>query len=226
MKFIDGEYRQNRLGNSFYRKVFFPLNEYHGDVQVSEGLTVEKEDFSFLAGEKLSASKEQLLFIDTETTGLAGGAGTFAFLIGMGFWTPEGFAVEQFFMRDFDEEPALLEEFQNALKPFSVLVSYNGRSYDLPLLNSRFITNRMRNPSASWPHIDLLYYTRSLWKRRIGDCSLGNLERQILGVGRTGDIPRLVDSPGVFPNLSVGATLKKFFRFFIIMHVIFYRWLF
>ena len=188
-EFIDGEYRKNELGVSFYRRVIFPMDSNHGDVPVSQGMTLKNEDCSYLSGEDISVEQDQLLFIDTETTGLAVGAGTFAFLIGIGFWTPEGFIVDQFFMRDFDEEPALLEEFKSALEPFSVLVSYNGKSYDLPLLNARFITNRMRNPSASWPHIDLLHHTRALWKRRLGDCSLGNIETEILGVHRTGDIP-------------------------------------
>ena len=94
-------------------------------------------------------------------------------------------------MRDYDEEPALLsalaERFQQ--EDFDGVVTYNGRCFDIPLLTARFITNRQRDRIAGLPQIDLLYAVRQLWKLKYGDCSLGNIEKCVLGVRRTGDIP-------------------------------------
>ena len=201
-EFLDGHYVTNELGTSFHRTVVFPLDSFHGETPIRDGLTLEKPHIENLLGEGISGGREKLFFFDTETTGLAGGTGTVPFLLGIGYWTEESFVVEQFFMRDFDEEPSQLTAFIEKIKNFSdsgkgVLVTYNGKGFDFPLISTRFITNRMKNPMNSWPHLDLLFYTRRLWKKRLGDCSLGNIEKHILGVKRTGDIPGWL-IPGVF----------------------------
>jgi uncharacterized protein YprB with RNaseH-like and TPR domain len=150
----------------------------------------------FAAGEEaIEGDRPHLVYLDTETTGLAGGAGTFAFLVGLGYWrrreAGEEFVVEQFFMRDYDEEPALLAALDERIQEqhFEGLVPYNGRCFDIPLLITRFISNRRRDRLARLPHLDLLYPVRQLWKLKHGDCSLGNIEKQVLGVRREGDIP-------------------------------------
>ncbi|MBV8818189.1 MAG: ribonuclease H-like domain-containing protein, partial [Acidobacteriaceae bacterium] len=128
-------------------------------------------------------------FLDTETTGLAGGAGTYAFLIGVGSVTTNGFLVRQFFMREFAEETSLLLGLSEYLKGFDVLITYNGKTYDQPLLETRYRMARTRPPFAAMNHLDLLFGARRLWKLRFDRCRLVDLEYQILGIEREGDLP-------------------------------------
>jgi uncharacterized protein len=132
---------------------------------------------------------EKWCFLDTETTGLAGGSGTYAFLVGVGSITPQGFRVHQFFMRDFSEEASSLSALNEHLKQFEVLITYNGRTFDQPLLETRFRMVRQRTPFTSLEHLDLLFGSRRLWNLRFDSCRLVELENQILGVERQGDLP-------------------------------------
>jgi hypothetical protein len=128
-------------------------------------------------------------FLDTETTGLAGGTGTCAFLVGVGRITPEGLRVRQFFMRDYGEEASSLDALTRHLEPFRVLITYNGRTFDQPLLETRYRMNRAPTPFARFEHVDLLHGARKLWKLRFDSCRLVELENRILGVERHGDAP-------------------------------------
>ncbi len=128
-------------------------------------------------------------FLDTETTGLAGGSGTYAFLIGIGRITAQGFRVRQFFMREFGEEASQLSAVFEHLKEFEVVITYNGRTFDQPLLETRFRMVRQRSPFSALEHLDLLHGARRLWKLRFDSCRLVDLENQILGVERQGDLP-------------------------------------
>ena len=130
----------------------------------------------------------KILYLDTETTGL-GGSGTVAFLVGMGYLTDNGFEVHQFLMRDYPEEPFLLKHVAAGLGKFDVLCTFNGTTFDVPLLESRFLMNRMDRECLEMPHIDLLHMCRRLWKLRLGRCNLGRLEEVILGSPRTDDLP-------------------------------------
>jgi uncharacterized protein len=138
---------------------------------------------------QIECEPSQIVFLDTETTGLSGGTGTYAFLVGIGSWQPSGFLVEQFFMRDFDEEGALLSSLEERLSQVEILITFNGKCFDLPLLESRFVMHRRGWPLAQRTHLDLLHPSRRLWKLRLRDCSLSNLERHLLGVEREGDVP-------------------------------------
>ena len=130
----------------------------------------------------------RILYLDTETTGL-GGSGTVAFLVGMGFLPDNGFEVHQFLMRDYPEEPYLLKHVAAGLGRFDVLCTFNGTTFDVPLLESRFLMNRMDRNCLDLPHLDLLHMCRRLWKLRLGRCNLGRLEEVILGKPREEDIP-------------------------------------
>jgi uncharacterized protein YprB with RNaseH-like and TPR domain len=133
---------------------------------------------------------ESFTFLDTETSGLAGGTGTYAFLIGVGRFTKTGFRLSQYFMRDPFEEPAQLAAVLGALEDSKVLVTYNGKSFDVPLLNTRFISNGEPPPLKSSAHIDLLHLARRLWRDRLESRTLGSIEENILGAKRTEeDIP-------------------------------------
>jgi len=130
----------------------------------------------------------RILYLDTETTGL-GGSGTVAFLVGLGWLTDDGFEVHQFLMRDYPEEPYLLKHVAAGLDRFDVLCTFNGTTFDVPLLESRFLMNRMDRSCLDLPHLDLLHMCRRLWKLRLGRCNLGRLEEVILGKPRVDDIP-------------------------------------
>jgi len=129
---------------------------------------------------------EKWLFLDTETTGLAGGTGTYAFLTGIGWWDAGGLQVEQFFMRDFTEEHSVLCELAERIAERPVLVTFNGKTFDWPLLESRFtMTRRIPAPKLA-AHLDLLHPARALWKLRLGSVRLTDLERQVLDAERLG----------------------------------------
>ena len=121
-----------------------------------------------------------LLFIDTETTGLSGGTGTYPFLVGIGYFTETGFRVEQYFMNDLSAELQMLEIIISKFNSKTILVSYNGKSFDVNLLNTRFISNGINYPIKNLQHIDLLHLVRRLWKGSFGSCSLQNIEKFVL----------------------------------------------
>src|ERR1700761_5879302 len=126
------------------------------------------------------------LFLDTETTGLSGGTGTYAFLIGLAWWDSGGLQVEQLFMRDFHEEHSILHELSARLAERPVLVTFNGKSFDWPLLENRFtMTRAIKTPKLA-AHLDLLHPSRALWKLRLGSVRLVELERHVLDAPRLG----------------------------------------
>lgn len=129
------------------------------------------------------------LFIDLETTGLSGGTGTFAFLIGLGHVELDQIVVRQYLLPDFQYEWLMLKFIENNLENFENLVSFNGKSFDIPLLRNRFVLNRMETILDELPHIDILHASRRLWKRRLKTCDLQNLEYVILGQERLHDVP-------------------------------------
>ncbi|HOV74310.1 MAG TPA: ribonuclease H-like domain-containing protein [Candidatus Hydrogenedentes bacterium] len=129
------------------------------------------------------------LFLDVETTGLAGGTGTVPFLVGAGFFDNGVFRLEQTFMRDFDEEEPMLRYLGALFARGTSIVTFNGKSFDVPLLRTRFIAHRLPFRLDGIPHFDLLHAVRRIWKLRVKDCSLGNIERAVLGLERRGDVP-------------------------------------
>ena len=132
---------------------------------------------------------ERALFIDTETTGLAGGTGTYAFLVGCGWLEDGALRVEQYFMRDHADEPAMMAHLGRLISRFDWTVSFNGKSFDLPLLRTRFIMNRTRTALDALGALDLLHVARRLWRYQLPRRDLGTLEREILGVERELDVP-------------------------------------
>ena len=177
-------------GRHYETEKLYERHRRHGSIGIAD-----LEDMSadllepISSGQIRSIPVEKWCFLDTETTGLAGGSGTYAFLIGVGRVTPEGFRIRQFFMREFGEEPSQLSALQEHLKQFEVLITYNGRTYDQPLLETRFRMVRQRPPFSALEHLDLLFGARRLWNLRFDSCRLVDLENQILGVERQGDLP-------------------------------------
>lgn len=144
---------------------------------------------SFSAAEREGETTlDSLLFFDTETTGL-GGAGAVPFLVGFGSLTNEGFEVRQYLLPDYSDEAAMFEHVLNEFGPQTTLVSYNGLAFDVNLLRDRMIVNRVAREIPAADHFDLLHSTRRLWRRRLADCRLTNVERELFGFFRDDDIP-------------------------------------
>ncbi len=133
---------------------------------------------------------DQFVFLDTETTGLAGGTGTYTFLVGVGRFLQDEFHLAQFFLQDPVEESAQLAALEEFLAPCKAVVSFNGKSFDIPLLNTRFLLHGWPPPLADLSHLDLLHLARRLWKTRLPSRALGDLEADILGTTRSDqDVP-------------------------------------
>lgn len=141
-----------------------------------------------LPGEGGSADLRQV-YIDTETTGLSGGSGTLAFLVGVAIVDAQAIELTQFLLTRFGAEAAMLNAFAESLSPADRLVSYNGKSYDLPLLIARFRMQGLPHPFDTLPHLDLLHPVRRLFSRRWEDCRLLSLEQKLLGFNRVDDLP-------------------------------------
>ncbi len=136
----------------------------------------------------------RLLFFDTETTGLAGGTGTRAFMVGAADWHVaedgrEGLRVRQITIASLAAEAAMLHEFARWLGPHTVLSSYNGRCYDAPLLKTRYRLARMTDPLRALDHVDLLFPARRYWRGRWENCRLATIEHRVLGILREDDLP-------------------------------------
>jgi uncharacterized protein len=134
------------------------------------------------------ADPERWLFLDTETTGLAGGSGTYAFLVGIAWWEGGGLEIEQLFMREYSEERSLLLALRERIAERPVLVTFNGKSFDWPLLETRYRMSRKISVPALAAHLDLLHPARNLWRLRLGSVRLSELERHVLGRERGTDV--------------------------------------
>jgi uncharacterized protein YprB with RNaseH-like and TPR domain len=197
---VPGRFQETPRGEVFLVEKRYPLEHRHGcaTLLVTAPLRVIAE----WAREPRLANAEldSFAFLDTETTGLAGGTGTYAFLVGVGRYDGEEFHLAQFFMRDPIEEPALLTALAEFLQPCQALVTFNGKGFDVPLLNARYIANGERPHLASIAHLDLLPLARRLWRSRLPSRALGYLEEHILGLTRTQeDVPSWV-----IPSLYFG----------------------
>jgi uncharacterized protein YprB with RNaseH-like and TPR domain len=187
---INGQVVSTAGGEHFETEKLYESHRRHGSMDISNLIELPEDLLESLSGGAiLKSHPKRWAFLDTETTGLAGGAGTYAFLIGVGSIDEEGFRVRQFFMRDFGEEPSLLARLSEYLSQFDVLITYNGKTYDVPLLETRYRMVRSRPPFARLAHLDLLHGARRLWKLRLDSCRLVDLENRILGLEREGDLP-------------------------------------
>lgn len=155
------------------------------------------------SADRALASHERLLFLDTETTGLGSGAGNVPFMIGIGFYEGGTFVVRQLLARHAGEEAAMLAYLRGLLPRFSHIVTYNGRTFDWPVLQSRFVLNRLELEDC-YIQLDLLYMSRSLWRYSLESCRLGHVEEKKLGVARQSDIPGSLAPVLYFQYLAEG----------------------
>ncbi|MBO4367233.1 MAG: ribonuclease H-like domain-containing protein [Clostridia bacterium] len=147
---------------------------------------------------------ERILFLDTETTGLSGGVGTVAFLLGLGWVRGTDFHTRQILMKDYASEDMLIGELTRAAEDFDMVVTFNGNTFDLPLLNTRCTMNRREYPLEDMDTLDLLKHSRRLWKRRLGSVRLTRLEEEILGYEREADLPGSEAPERYFEYLRTG----------------------
>jgi len=177
----------NRYGQYVLVRHWFSSPEYCDISEVSLELLSRGRDQGLSKGMLAALSDpSKWLFLDTETTGLAGGTGTYAFLIGLAWWDAGALQVEQFFMRDFGEEHAILHEVAARIAERPVLVTFNGKAFDWPLLENRFTMTRSIVVPRLAAHLDLLHPARALWKLRLGSVRLVELERHVLDAARLG----------------------------------------
>ena len=178
----------------------------HGRVTVADGLPPSEGVWPALDLLARTACRQGLVFVDLETTGLAGGAGTYAFLVGCGWFDGGTFRVRQYLMSSVAGERALLTALIEVARESGTVVTYNGKTFDLPLIETRYLFHRMESPFAGMPHVDMLHPARRLW-RPLGDaprpagsddgrvsafesaCRLTTLERTQCGFEREGDVP-------------------------------------
>lgn len=182
---VDITTRENAFGKALFTENVVPWDYQHGIVNFSDDFDTTRLMECGRIELSIPTDMDQFLFFDTETTGLAGGAGTFAFLIGIGFWKNKEFHLVQFFLPEPIEESAMLASFDEIISSFRVLVSFNGKSFDAPLLNARHILNGIQPPFSGKSHLDLLHLARRLWRNRLPSRALGDLEKDILIYPRT-----------------------------------------
>ncbi len=195
MEQVEGDW-----GPYLLRMVRYPLAHQQGRVSLGDLLGLPPEAAAQLARD---FDFRQVVFLDTETSGLASGAGAIVFLTGVGVFEEDAYVVRQYFARNPAEERAYLPDLARFIEAGGGLVTFNGRSFDWPLLRSRFILSGIRPPDED-PHVDLLHLARRLWRPRLGACNFGNLERRILAYQRSGlDIPSYM-IPGMWFNFARG----------------------
>jgi len=219
---VPGEEIENENGTCYVATERYRLNETRGAYPLANLLTHHPSTFAAFHptfGLQETIDFKQALFIDTETTGLGSGAGVYAFMVGVGTFeladdgaddarhavgqapppTPSHFVVRQYFMRNPGEEGALMLALTELLDSYAMSVTFNGRTFDLPLLRTRLRQTQHMYPElrgsgrlleGTRPHLDLLHPARRIWKRRLQSCRLINLEAEILGMSRSGeDVP-------------------------------------
>jgi uncharacterized protein YprB with RNaseH-like and TPR domain len=183
-------------GALYLAEEWWPLDHRHGRLALGEALSLSAPGLSRLTPGLSSLDLAAAAFLDVETTGLVGGTGTYVFLVGLGTFEPAGgpsgdgaFRLRQFFLADVPDERVMLAAVAEALMGCRALVSFNGRQFDLPLLETRLTLSRLPALPPGLPHLDLLYPARRLYRRRLPCCRLASLEDALLGLEREDDVP-------------------------------------
>jgi hypothetical protein len=192
---LDGQWHE-RNGQRFLvvDRTYVP-GYRHGSMVLADGLPPSAGVWprlsllgTFAPSHPRTPAPAHLLFVDLETTGIAGGAGTYAFLVGCGWFAGGAFRTRQFFLSSFTAERALLEALGEVAASAGTVVSYNGKSFDLPLIETRFALHRLSSPFGELPHIDMLHPARRMWRGVDAACRLSSIEESLCGYVREGDV--------------------------------------
>jgi uncharacterized protein YprB with RNaseH-like and TPR domain len=184
-KVVTGTYRSGLTGETFVAESTFDPGYHHGQAAIRPDASFDVLAAWAREPRFLKLSLESYAFLDTETSGLAGGTGTYAFLVGVGRFMDGAFHLEQFFMRDPAEEAGMLEALAEFLAPTQALVTFNGKAFDAPLLRTRYLLHNIPLPFEDYAHLDLLPLARRLWRDRLPSRALKYIEENVLSAPRT-----------------------------------------
>ena len=184
---VAGAFHPTQLGEGFVAQQSYTSEYRHGLCSLISPLPISVISQWARDARISDIPLSEFAFLDTETSGLSGGTGTYAFLVGVARFVDGQFLLQQFFMRDPAEEPALLEGLSNFLAPCKALVTFNGKAFDAPLLTTRYSMHRIPVPYRDYSHLDLLPLARRLWRDRLPSRALKYLEENILGLARSTD---------------------------------------
>ena len=188
-KILHGEWREAESGLAFVKETWFEPDRRHGTLRIGAMMEVAPEALALISETTTFTHPSELAFFDAETTGLSGGTGTYIFLAGLGSFEEGAFRLRQYFLPNLEGERAMLEAFSRDLSRFQGLVTYNGRAFDMPLLQTRLTLARLQDRSPRHQNLDLLYTVRSIYRRRLPGCRLADAEKHLLGVERVDDVP-------------------------------------
>jgi uncharacterized protein YprB with RNaseH-like and TPR domain len=182
---------QGRHGGYWRRELRYSLQHQHGETALGSALCIDRAHVAKLAKapEFAAIEPQQFLFLDTETTGLHGGAGTTVFAFGLAFFTAEELVLEQLFLRDYGEEAAMLDHVARRLAERPVPVTYVGKTFDRHRIAARMAVHKMPTPILQGPHLDLYHVARRLYGKQFPDCRLRTIEQRVLGLVRHDDLP-------------------------------------
>jgi hypothetical protein len=202
---LEGRWIETRRGDAFVVEQTFELDYRHGIASLRLAAALDTLA-AWAADPRLATLRPaDFAYLDTETTGLAGGTGTSAFLVGVGRYINDQFIFKQFFLNDLAEEPALLEALADFIAPCKALVTFNGKAFDAPLLVTRYTLNDIPVPFKNYSHVDLLPLARRLWRDRLPSRALKYLEEHVMAAPRTtADVPGFEIPELYFDFLSNG----------------------
>jgi uncharacterized protein YprB with RNaseH-like and TPR domain len=186
---LHGGWRQTEYGPAFVKDINFPLHHVHGNMPLNRVLGQQRDAIHRALCDRKSPPVSSLGFFDTETTGLSGGTGTYVFLAGLGSFEKNGFHLRQYFLSSLEDERPMLSALAQDLASLEGVVTYNGRSFDMPVLETRATLARLPMPWKNRPHFDLLRPVRRLYRHRLPSCRLSDAESHILRFQRQGDVP-------------------------------------
>lgn len=187
---LAGNFWHTSSGDIFVVETNYKADFMRGSIKLQPTSSLEIIAAYARSSDIANLNIDQFAFVDTETTGLGLGTGVYTFMVGIGRFEGQHFRLAQFFLREPGEEAAQLAAIEEFLAPCEAWVSFNGKAFDIPLLNNRYIINGWPVPLKDAPHIDLLHLARRLWKARLPSRTLGDLEAKILGARRSQqDVP-------------------------------------
>lgn len=195
---VPGEYVNTHHGDIYRSRHRYDLDDRHGNCRIKEFLQLDSISLARLGRvEDAELELRNALFLDTEASGLSGGTGTYAFMIGLGYFHEKGFVVDQLFVENYAKEEGMLDLLRSYLEGASLLISFNGKSFDVNLLQTRFLMHGQEPPFTALPHLDLLHPCRNLWDLTLANCRLQTLERDVLQFTREHDTPG-EEVPGIY----------------------------
>ena len=186
---LGGRRVSTRFGECMVIDRRYESDRWHGGIQIGDCTLEDFESLRVLDPALNGEQKNKIIFIDLETTGLSGGAGTVAFLVGCGYFDLGAFQVRQFLLTSHAGERALLAAVAEFFEDADLIVTYNGKTFDVPVMETRWLFHRMEMPLGGVPHFDMLHPARRLWRHDEQGCRLSTLERTLFDVQRVGDVP-------------------------------------